>query len=438
MSSPASGNPASSSRFFAAASAAASPNSQNSLSQSNHSETASQEDEDTRKPASLRFTMSSLPDAIQSLADTFGKRFLKLVTLRRQKQTQVTKLNRDDFIPRSATFDFTLKGTKRVEDSDDFKTLAADIKHILSTATNQLKTKMSAVATLEIKKIDEDLNDCFFKAIMGLSQLILLNRNHQDPTPPIRELSILCLEKHASRLSKYQPFDELTVFDAFHSVDKDQAKYMRGTLGNDFKLLLARDCHTLNLIMHHTFVIAWESQLAIMEEKDKQNLLEQAKRSIIKEGTTAATAAAMDLEESIDNKTMEALIAEQVSKRMNMVNSQIGRLEQKLDRKSGAADSTSAANSANQKNEGRGTQKSRASNKKPNPTTKPPTNRKAATGGKAKPAPRTQPNRASDTAAARDNAGSRNSKKPKQGKPQKQNTSHNKNKSVVFSSSTKK
>ncbi len=61
-------------------------------------------------------TLASLPPAIKSLAMRYHSTFLKLrIDLRNLDNTQ-SRLAKEDFIPRSARFDFVLNATDRVKE----------------------------------------------------------------------------------------------------------------------------------------------------------------------------------------------------------------------------------------------------------------------------------------------------------------------------------
>jgi hypothetical protein len=376
---------------------------------------------DQKLPAVL-FSFESLPDALQKLSSTYEKEFVRLMMDKRARSGTLIKLKKPAFIPKSINLNFTFRVSKTVKDSDEFAAIDIEANQCITKFQEDMKTHLVQVGTLEIQRTEREINLCFFKALVGFSRLILLDQNYQDENPPTRNLALLCLEDHGRGLIRHLSFDAPQIFETFHeTADADNELYLRGTLSADFRRQYSKAAIILTSLMHELYVTRWTTKLASMAAKEKANALEQARKAILKEDITAATATAMNFEDTVDKSTIGDLINDALAQKFKPVKTQLSRLEQQISRTS-IQDST---DTTGQKNSRRGTP-SRASLKKTN--TKPATESKPATKVKArKKTPSPARNRDSADGDARDSSPAPTKGRQKKQKPKPSNKPPNKN-----------
>lgn len=389
----------------------------------------------TEPPATLppapSFTFASLPQALQSVADHFGKQYLKTLTSKTLKEKSIKRLESEDMIPQAAAFETKnfLKAISEVRDSDDFKTLQADVTAILGNTTAQLKLKMIEAGQLEIIHYQENATACFFQAVYAFAELLLIDRDYTDPHPPIRTLALLCLEKHKDAFMLYQDFDVKDIYQLFNKHTESKVDvHIPGTFSAAITLDHAADCLTLFHLLSEIFVKRWSTARKAVAEKEKNAALQVAQRARLKTKATAETAKAMDLEGNMDQSTVDKLIKERVSKETSALKTKLGRLEL-LVSQAQVVDPHNA--NANAKNVARGAPAQRASAIKTNQKS----TRKKSPKQSQSPATSRPGN---DSAAAAANATSSATTKKNRNRKNSKQTKSTANKSVDFSTSTKK
>jgi hypothetical protein len=382
------------------------------------------------KPTAVSFTFESLPEALQSVANHYGKQFLKTITSKTQKEKSIKNLESDDVIPQAAAFESKnfLKAISEVRDSDEFRTLSADVTSILSSTTSLIKGKMKEAGLLEIHHYQESMNNCFFNSVHAFAELLLIDRDYTDPDPPIRTLALLCLETHTEALVLYQAFDAVDVFTLFNKhIEGEDLVHIRGTLSAADKANHSADCLTLFYLLKEIFINRWNAARDIVATREKNNALQLAQKARLKTKATAETSKAMDLEGTMDQSTVDQLIKERISKETSSLKSELGRLKQQVARAQGTDIHDESIVS---KNNHRGATAQRASAIK--------TNQQSTPKQSNKPSKRQTNRPGNDSAAAAANATSNVSTKQKKGKkkgkPKKPPTS----KKVAFDKSTHK
>jgi hypothetical protein len=378
-----------------------------------------------RRTKTAPFSMTSLPDSIRSLASDFERRFAKLKSEMQRKQKALTKLQDATYVPKSTNLKFSFKVSKAIKDTDEFANLDSETQTLIRNFQSSMRSKLYNCVGLEQNHLQISSAKLFFNSALAIAKLLLLNQDHRNPTADIdsRFLVLLMLERHAIKLSKYQSWHPGHVFESFHAhVDDKNPAHIRGTLPNNFADGKKALADNLAQVLIFTFITSWEKKQAVIDAKEKNNILEQARRAILVEESTASTAAALDLEDTIDSKTINNLIEEKVSHTTKHLRSQIAQLEQKLQRTSASAPTGAkkAPGAGSAKNSSRGARNSASTKKKIN--TQPSKSNKAASAAAAD----------NDSSAAR-----KPKKKPtstKQGKPNKQQNPR----TVRFSKSTSK
>jgi hypothetical protein len=124
------------------------------------------------------FAVSLLP-AISSLAMHYHRRYTKLKVTALQQSLKTEKLSNDEFVPRSASFHFKLGATQRLEESEEFKSLAESTTTKIKTLQNDLKANILQASKLENELLLKDTMTLYCEAANKLGTISLLAQTKQ-------------------------------------------------------------------------------------------------------------------------------------------------------------------------------------------------------------------------------------------------------------------
>jgi hypothetical protein len=312
-------------------------------------------------------TLASLPPAIKTLAMRYHSVFLNLrIDLRNLENTQ-SRLAKDDFIPRSARFDFTLNATDRVKEhaSAEYKTLLeqTDLELILFQRT--VKRLIVRQLDLEIKTTKKILTEHFCTSIVSLANAVAIHH----PTVPNNASSELIhhvFEQHHQTLlvfSEIPPENPQEFFTPLHDAcPLPGGVHEIASLGPEAIARVMPLEEPLKALLDALFCRSWQAYLDSKETTVRQLALQDFVESEIKERATAAVA--MDIDSlTADSAEVGMVIKEQVANATKNLQKQVSRLQNQL----------------NVKNKSPGAAKSRArSTKKKDTSQARPAARKAA------------------------------------------------------------
>jgi hypothetical protein len=162
------------------------------------------------------FAVSLLP-AISTLAMHFYKRYTKLQVTALQQSIKIEKLSNDEFIPRSASFNFKLGASSRLEESEEFKSLAMDTSNSLKSLQDELKAKILRAATLENELTTKDTKELYCEAVTKLGTIFLLSKTKSDSVSDdtVRKFVLYSIAKDQRSL-QYPFAESFTAFEELY------------------------------------------------------------------------------------------------------------------------------------------------------------------------------------------------------------------------------
>jgi hypothetical protein len=295
--------------------------------------------------------------------------FLKLrIDLRNLDNTQ-SRLAKEDFIPRSARFNFALNATDRVKEhaSNEYKTLLEQTDLELILFQRRCKGLIVRQLDLEIKTTKKILREHFCTSIVSLANAVAIHH----PTVPDNassELVHLVFERHHQTLlefSEIAPLDPQEFFTRLHDAcPLPGGVHEVASLGPEAIARVQALEEPLKALIDALFCRSWHAYLDSKENALRQLTLQEFAESEIKEKSTAAVAMEID-SLTTDSPEVGEAIKEQVANATRSLQQQVSRLQNQL----------------NEKNKSPGARKSRAQpkKKKDSPqTTRPPAAAKKA------------------------------------------------------------
>ncbi len=290
-------------------------------------------------------TLASLPPAIKSLAMRYHSTFLKLrIDLRNLDNTQ-SRLAKEDFIPRSARFDFVLNATDRVKEhaSPEYKALLEETDLEIIISQRKFKRLIIRQLNLEIKTTKKILREHFCTSIVSLANAVAIHH----PTVPANassELVHLVFERHHQTLLEFleiPPLDPQDFFTRLHDAcTLPGGVHEVASLGPDAIARVQALEEPLKALLDALFCRSWHAYLDSKENALRQLTLQEFVESEIKEKATAPVAM------EINSLTTDS--PEQVANATRSLQKQVSRLQNQL----------------NKKNKSLGAKKSRAQPKK--------------------------------------------------------------------------
>jgi hypothetical protein len=325
------------------------------------------------------FVVSLLP-AISSLAQHFHKRYIKLRISALQQSTKIEKLSNDEFILRSTSFKFKLGATPRLEESEQFKSLAESTSDKVKKLQDELKADVLATAKLEDKLIQQDTKALYCEAISKLGTISLLAKvTHDSISDDLltkfvmysiakdqRSLKYIFLnfEDFDKTFKKYKPNNIKVVFDT-------QGADMSGADASDaFAAHLARieqktdtddsmssdddntDINVMKInntqlytntfslstmteyqhLLYQTFHASWKAYLADHNSKMLNTKLQRYATLAIETKATDDVTRQLNSEPTVDPTTLKDLIRQNVEKETKELKDKLHRLEQQSKR----------------------------------------------------------------------------------------------------------
>jgi hypothetical protein len=128
--------------------------------------------------ASLVLNCASLQPEIATLLTTLGKEHLLLMQKTLHKSSQIEKLNEDEeLIPRSARIKFHLSTMKAAETDPGYIGLKAETETLVIAFQKALKTKVVAVAELEVKLLRSEIQKYLASNLYVATKALLICDN---------------------------------------------------------------------------------------------------------------------------------------------------------------------------------------------------------------------------------------------------------------------
>jgi hypothetical protein len=348
--------------------------------------------------------VTSLLPAIQSLARHYHQKYTKLKIKALQQLNKIEKLSRDDFIPRSANIKFQLGASKKVNENNEYKTLADSTQQTVDSFQTSLKAHILAAAKLEDEVNKDEIRKLFCEATNNLAQITLLSMITDESsidTATLHKLAKSSVEINAPATVNYvymTTAEFTTLYDAKYRSEsiptaataapvpplstqtatsasrhfnrapalmEDEDSDMDDN-NDDVQIVQPQQIPELQVaaanlgrLLSSVFQGSW---LAYKGENDKRTLNAKLKRFLIlatEEQATDDAAAIIGNEASVDAATLSALVVKQVNEKTKKLEATVNKLQQQLLRSS-----KNGSRGDNNNNSSPAASKSRASQKK--------------------------------------------------------------------------
>ncbi len=309
----------------------------------------------------LSSTFESLHPTIARVCSKHCTDFVKLRNKIRNQQSIIEKLEQGKFIPKSCKSSFKLGASSKVTESAEFKTLAENAEKDRVRFEETMRNYVLACAKLEMTRLVGELQQVFLKGATNICDMIVMQSTLKKNTQMSKWLMITSIKDKPEVLA-YSGFKEdgkeITlldideflgiVFQQFHPDDTD-------LLANKFALsteqygavhLFSATCGDY---MDRVFSRSWKSQLGIYDAKDLQLELDKFALEQLEGSATKDTAEAMDVEQTVDSKTINELIQQKITQENKATKNTISQLRDEIRRLKAKKDGGGAQESASSK-----------------------------------------------------------------------------------------
>jgi len=337
---------------------------------------------------------ASLQPATKTLAFHYYDRFLKLKSKGRQQANTHKKLTSVGFIPKSARIKFELGASMKVQETQEYRTLDEHVKNLVATFQQQLTKCIASAAEMEETETASATSTLFCQAMSDLANISMLaNTTLTSTAKEARILALTTIEDHP------------TLMEHVNIANNDFAalydKHVTNIAGGADHVQDAPILHMERQAVRHQvpefpeiiktiFVKSWDAQLKIYNDQDRRLLTETFAKNRLDLAATVTTAAAMDLEETVDAVTMNSLIEKKISEKTKGLQTKVDRLTEEL-RRSHAVKNNRGANKSSaseKKKKPSSSQKPTTSKRNKSPSK---TNQQPKNDDKRKPPPRQKP-----------------------------------------------
>ena len=355
---------------------------------------------------SLQTNCASLQPEIATILSKLGLERLQTLHKISHKKTQAQKIeDDDDFIPRSARVNFTLSASKLVEQDVEYTRLLDETSVIVTTFQAALKSKILAVAKLEVSALKSKSGSDFAVSLRLAVQACLLC----EPTTPNLDTDQVVntlLQEYSATLLAHLDLN----LGAFRAVYKRTHTLI--TLPAAFPLVLPDPIPhhpvfglptqaTLQVIakvhrtLETTFLTPWSSYLDVQARNTISLQLKKLGETHFTAAATDAATMVVDAEGAAEPQLIKDLIQTQVTVATRSLQSELKGLRSQLSLQ--AKNSTRGSSRASNKKE-KGKQAAAANNdsttdkSKPVASTK--SKKKSTTSSKSKPSASNRPKKA--------------------------------------------
>ena len=126
-------------------------------------------------------TAASLQPKLASVLSCLAVDYLVCCHKHYQKGLQVKRFtDNKDWIPKSARNNFDLKGSKLVEQDEEYTTLVAESQDLIDTFRKDLRGKIFAATKLEVKKMKQQMSDTLASNLQKAIRACLVCTSNKD------------------------------------------------------------------------------------------------------------------------------------------------------------------------------------------------------------------------------------------------------------------
>ena len=272
---------------------------------------------------------ASLQPEIASLMLTLGTEFLLLRQKELHKKNQVTTLSADpELIPRSARVKFALSCSKLAEADAGYIRLKEETEALVATFQSALKTKILAVADLEVKLLREQIQITFANNILVCCKALLIcdglpNENfHKIVNSVLQKYSMNLLPMLGIGLEDFR-----TLYCKKHSIPSlpdpvllaPVLPPLGGELGGMANVgapptsAISKFVDTTYSVIQKIFGNPWQSYLNTQKRIEITTALKSLRTEHLVPSATDAAAIIVDNEPAVEPPVLRAIIDSQVA-----------------------------------------------------------------------------------------------------------------------------
>jgi len=267
--------------------------------------------------------VASHPEPIQELVIATAQKFTALKSRQRQQEQTKTKLDTATFTPRSARLNFQLTASDSVTESQDFKTLAAEIETATTAWTAAVKKAICKVAELESKNTKKEIVDLFLTTFKRVAHLVLLQEDPDTDLDPVVFAALILDHNHARLLQHIGISRNVAMTTIFAPVPYDEDVFTR-----EFAQTVSPLAQNLSSLMLTIFVDSWETQLTAYKRQAGERAVSKQVREYLNGAATVQAADLMDAEPTADPALLKDVIKKQVDQETRQLRAQLNRLQQ--------------------------------------------------------------------------------------------------------------
>jgi hypothetical protein len=293
---------------------------------------------------SLQTHCASLQPEIASILSKLGSERLQVLHKLSHKSTQAKKIEDDpEFIPRSARVNFALSASKLVEQDAEYTRLVDETSTLVTTFQSALKTKILAIAQLEVSTLQKQLRSDFatsirlaVKACLICEQSILQLDVDQVVNTLLQEYSTQLLAHLDMDLGEfralYKRTHTLTTLPATLTLVIPTTPHPQQAvaLPSQATLLAFAKVHRT---LDTTFLTPWSVYLDVQTRNDISIQIKKLGDTHFASITTEATAMLVDSEGAVEPTLLKDFIQTQVTSATRALQSELKTLRSQLSAK---------------------------------------------------------------------------------------------------------
>ena len=367
----------------------------------------------------LEVHCASLQPEIATILTKLGLERLQLLHKLAHKTTQVSKIEDDpEFIPRSARIQFALSASKSVEEDAEYKRLKDETSELVTNFQAALKTKILAVAKLEVSHLKTKLRTEFARSFRLAIDACLICEN-TTPQLSTDQIANTLLNEHTDQLLTHLELslDEFrTIYTRTHTLTilptpialRIPERALTNTARNQNQnlppqatlLAITKIFRTID----STLLSPWSTYLDVKKRNDVSLRLKKLSDTHFTTSATDEASMIIDSEPSADPQLIKDLIQKQVTTATKALQSEIKSLRSQLPTHKAPKNSQRGSSRASNKNKN-GKQATAADNDtpvaKPKSSQRTSSNKKSTKPSKSKPGNISRRKKTSKTASSK-------------------------------------
>ncbi len=208
-------------------------------------------------------------------------------------------------------------------ESQDFKTLAAEIKTATTAWTATMKTAICKVAELESKNTKKEIVDLFLTTFKRVAHLVLLQEDPNTDLDPVVFAAFILDHNHARLLQHIGITRNATMTSIFAPVPYDEDVFTR-----EFAQTISPFAQNLSSLMTTIFIDSWNTQLTAYKRQAGECAVSKQVRKYLNGTATVQAAKLMDAKPTANRALLKDVIKKQVDQETHQLHAQLNWLQQ--------------------------------------------------------------------------------------------------------------